>query len=146
VTEYRQKTQNHTAPITLEVEHLSQAEIEEHITELVWSYYQLYLPGVENDTPSKEYQQLQSKSERAQMTLEAAFGHRKEYSRDFLPKDEESVERVTRQIIGWTVDLDWPEGSRDGVWKSTAQTAEECCDKTAAFMKDKLWPFTKIIR
>ena len=150
VTEYRQKSAEHSAPITVEVEHLSSSEIDELIKELVWNYRKLYLPGVEDDTVSaEEYQQYQRESDLAWNTLEAAFKHRREFKQDLLrDMSDGAVDRIVGQLISWTEDLEWPEGNgnANGVWKSTAQTAEECCEKTTAFMGDRLWPFTKIIR
>jgi hypothetical protein len=150
VTEYRQKSPEHTAPITVEVEHLSASEIDELIKELVWNYRKLYLPDVEDENVSaEEYQQYQRESELAWYTLEAAFKHRREFKQDLLrDMSDGAADKITGQLISWTEDLEWPEGngSANGVWKSTAQTAEECCEKTTAFMQDRLWPFTKLIR
>ena len=115
--------------------------------ELIWSYRQLYLPNVEQDASSEEYKRYQAESERAWSALEAAFGHRQEFKKEFLrDQSVEAPDKILTRLLEWTKDLDWPEGGTDGVWKSTAQTAEECCDKTAIFMRDRVWPFTKIIR
>ena len=148
MTEYRQKTKDHTAPITIEVEYLSGSEIEELIKELVWNYRQLFLPNVEADTvDSKDYIRYQRESEQAWSALEAAFSHQKMFKQEFLSNmSEGALERVTDQLIQWTRDLDWPEDGTNGMWKSTADTAEECCEKTSIFMQDRFWPFTKIIR
>lgn len=150
VTEYRQKSAEHTAPITVEVEHLSQPEIGELIKELVWNFRNFYLPGVENDFVSgEEYQRFRRESELAWSSLESAFKHRREFKQDLLRDMSDGAEdRIIAQLTGWTEDIEWPEGdgSPNGVWRSTAQMAEECCEKTAAFMRDRLWPFTKIIR
>ena len=137
----------HQAPITIQVEYLSESEIEELMKELIWSYRQLYLPNVEQDASSEEYKRYQAESERAWSALEAAFGHRQEFKKEFLrDQSAEAPDKILTRLLEWTKDLDWPEGGTDGVWKSTAQTAEECCDKTAIFMRDRVWPFTKIIR
>ena len=150
VTEYRQKSLTHTAPITLEVEHLSQTEIAELIKELVWNYRKLYLPGVESDqTTAASYQQYQRESELAWSTLEAAFKHKLEFNQEFLRDiSQGAMDRIINQLIRWVGDLEWPrsEQNRNGVCTSTAQTAEECSEKAAVFMKDRLWPFTKIMR
>jgi hypothetical protein len=153
VTEYRQKTAEHTAPITVEAEHLSQVEIEDLVKELVWNYRKLYLPRAEEDkVSSEEYQKYERESELAWGMLEAAFKHRREFKPEFLRNmsDEGASDRITEQLIKWTEDLEWPSSIDDagttGIWRSTAETAAQCCVKTAAFMKDRLWPFTKIIR
>jgi hypothetical protein len=150
VTEYMQKTSSHTAPITVEVERLSQSGIEELVRELVWNYRQMLLPAVEsNEVTPEEYARLQRESDLAWSTLEAAFKHRREFRPEFL-KDQsaDAGDKIVDQLIHWTHDLEWPHGDsgENFVWKSTAQTAEECCEKTSQFMQDRLWPFTKIIR
>jgi len=148
VTEYRQKTKDHTAPITIEVEYLSSSEIEELIKELLWNYRQLFLPGMEKDeVDAKDYLRCQKESAQAWSALQAAFKHQKLFKKEFLSDmSEGALEKVTDQLIQWTRDLDWPEGGINGVWKSTANTADECCKKTSVFMEDMFWPFTKIVR
>jgi hypothetical protein len=148
VTEYRLKTRDHTDPITIEVEYLSNPEIEELIRELLWKYRQFYLPEIEEDkVDAKDYARYQRESEHAWSALEAAFKHQILFKSEFL-KDmsEGALERITQQLIQWTRELDWPEGGNTGTWKSSANTAEDCCEKTSVFMKDRFWPFTKIIR
>ena len=148
VTEYRHKTKDHVDPITIEVEYLSSPEIEELIKELLWKYRQLFLPEIEQDkVDAKDYARYQRESEQAWSALEAAFKHQNLFKKEFL-KDmsEGALEKVTQQLIQWARELDWPEGGNSGIWKSTANTAEECCEKTSVFMKDRFWPFTEIIR
>lgn len=136
----------------MEVEHLSQNEIQDLIKELVWNYRKLYLPGVDREEVSAvDYKKYDRESELAWATLEAAFKHRHEFKPEFLRDMAEGAsDRIVDQLIQWTKDIEWPNGGdgsgTSGVWNSTAQTADECCAKTAAFMKDRLWPFTKIIR
>lgn len=129
---------------------MSTREIRELISELVWSYCKLYLPGVESDEISpEEYQRYERESELAWSTLEAAFKHRREFNRNLLTYNvDNGIDHIISQLIEWTDDIQWPVGDRgeDGFWASTAQTAEECCEKTTAFMQDRLWPFTKTIR
>ena len=147
MTEYHQKTKEHQTPITIQAEYLSESEIEELMKELVWSYRQLYLPNLEQEASSEDYKRYQAESERAWSALEAAFGHHPEFRKEFLrDQSPEAPDKIVTRLLEWTKDLDWPEGGIDGVWKSTAQSAEECCDKTAIFMRDRVWPFTKIIR
>lgn len=127
------------------MEHLSRPQIDELIKELVWSYLKFKLPDVAEISSAEEYKQYRSESEVAISTLEAAFGHKRELNGLMRDDGEGALERITSKLLGWTGSLGLPEG--DGtVWKSSAQTAEECCDKTAEFMGDRLWPFTKIIR
>ncbi|KAK3306258.1 uncharacterized protein B0T15DRAFT_396538 [Chaetomium strumarium] len=148
VTEYWQKTREHTAPITIEVEHLSGSATEDVIKELLWSYRQLYLPGVEDEgTSAEDYARYQRESAQAWSALEAAFKHKPEFKEEMLrDMSEGAMERLTEQLIGWSREIEWPDGTGDGVWRSTANTAEECARKTAVFMQDRYWPFTKVIR
>lgn len=135
----------------LEVEYLSGSEIEDMIGELLWSYRRLYLPGIASDeTPAAEYTQYMRESEQAWSALEAAFQHQRGFSREMLQDmSDGSLERLRDRLIGWARDIEWPRGddeARDGIWRSTAATGEECCKKTSLFMQDSYWPFTKVIR
>ncbi|KAK4106679.1 hypothetical protein N658DRAFT_414629 [Parathielavia hyrcaniae] len=146
ITEYRQKTREHTTPIAIEVEHLSRPEIEEVIKELLWSYRQLYLPGVGPES-AEDYTRCQRESAQAWSALEAAFKHKREFKGEKLwDMSEGALERLTAQLVGWSREIEWPDGAVDGVWRSTAETAGECVEKTVLFMQDQYWPFTKIIR
>ncbi|KAH6678502.1 hypothetical protein B0J14DRAFT_582898 [Halenospora varia] len=148
VTEYRQKTKDHTAPITIEVEYLSKPEIEDLIKELLWNYRQMFLPEVEEDkVDAKEYARLQRESEQAWSALEAGFKHQRSFNKQLLSDMAEGgLAKATDQLIQWAHELEWPDGGNSGMWKGTANTAEECCEMTSEFMQDKFWPFTKIIR
>ena len=124
--------------------------INELVKELLWNYRKLYLPSVESgEVGAEEYQRYQRESDIAWSTLEAAFKHRPEFRPELLrDMSEGATDRITEKLIRWTEDIEWPGGDEyvNGIWISTAQTAEECCEKTAGFMRDRLWPFTKIIR
>ncbi|KAH6623816.1 hypothetical protein F5144DRAFT_584407 [Chaetomium tenue] len=147
VTEYRQKTREHTAPITIEVEHLSAQAIEDVIGELVWNYRQLYLPSIVAEGPSgSDYARCQRESDQAWSAMEAAFGHHQAFTEEMLQDmSDGALERVTEQLVAWSRELEWP-GGADGFWRSTAENAEECVEKTSVFMQDRYWPFTKVIR
>ncbi|KFY44996.1 hypothetical protein V494_01204 [Pseudogymnoascus sp. VKM F-4513 (FW-928)] len=149
VTEYRQKTTEQVAPITIEVEYLSMDEIEDLIKELVWNYRQMYLPSTEGDSISEnEYATMQRKSEQAWSSLEAGFSHQPSFNKAMLINDmsEAGLSVTNSQLLQWACDLDWPDSGENGKWTSTADTADECCEKTSVFMQDRFWPFTKIIR
>lgn len=148
MTEYRQKKPEHVAPITIEVEYLSTSGMKELVTELLWSYRQLYLPGVESDeTPEQDYARYMRESDQAWSALQSAFRHQRQFTKEFLrDMSEGALEKITNQVLQWVSEIEWPSGGNDGFWVSTAQTAEECCEKTKVFMQDKYWPFTKIIR
>ncbi|RDW87518.1 hypothetical protein BP5796_03212 [Coleophoma crateriformis] len=147
VTEYRQKTRDQQAPITIEVEYLSKSEIEEVVKELLWNYRQIFLPDVEDDEiDTKEYARCMRESELAWSALEAGFKHQRSFNKELLrDMSEEGLAKATDQLIQWAHDIEWPDGGT-GTWRSTADTAEECCNKTSIFMQDRFWPFTKIIR
>jgi len=148
VTEYRQKTRGHTAPITVEVEYLSNSEIEGLIKELLWNYRQIFLPGVEEDrVDPKDYARYQRESEQAWSALEAGFKHQRGFNKKLLSDiSDDGLAKATDQLIKWAHELEWPDSDHPGLWKSTADTAEECCEMTSVFMQDRFWPFTKIIR
>jgi hypothetical protein len=140
---------DHTAPITIEVEYFSNSEIEDHIKELVWNYRQMFLPSLgDADMGNNEHVRIQRESEQAWSALEAAFRHQKSFTKELLISNmsEEGLANATNQLIQWAHDLQWPDGGSSGVFKKTANTAEECCNETGKFMEDRYWPFTKIIR
>lgn len=137
------------APITIEVEYLSIGEIEDLIKELVWNYRQMYLPHTEGDSISEnEYATMQRESEQAWSSLEAGFSHQPSFNKAMLINDlsEAGLSIANSQLIQWAYELDWPDSGEYGKWTSTADTADECCEKTSVFMEDRFWPFTKIIR
>lgn len=147
VTEYRQKTRDHLSPITIEVEYLSEREIDDLIKEQLWNYKQIFLPGMEDNTvDSEDHERLQKESEQAWSALEAGFKHQKEFNKELLSDvTKEGLEKATAKLVQWAHELEW-HGDRSGLGKATADTAEECCEMTSVFMEDRFWPFTKIIR
>ncbi|OBT72960.1 hypothetical protein VF21_08477 [Pseudogymnoascus sp. 05NY08] len=149
VTEFRPKTTKHEAPITMEVEYVSTSEREELVKELLWSFRRFYLSDAEDDDVSgSEYARMQRESGEAWSSLEAAFSHQSAFSKDLLMKDmsENGLAVATAQLVQWSHEIDWPAGADSGKWTSTADTTEECYEKTSVFMQDQFWPFTKIIR
>jgi hypothetical protein len=118
------------------------------IKELLWSYRQLYLPGIEGSgTSVEDYTRYMRESAQAWSALEAAFKHHREMREENLQDmSDGALDRLTRQLVQWSREIEWPSGGVDGLWRSTADSADECCDKTAVFMQDQLWPFTKVIR
>lgn len=130
------------------MDYLSANEIEKLIKELVWNYRQAFIPETEKDEVSAtEYARRQRESDQAWSALEAAFRHQRQFKREFLSDmSDGALDRVTEQLILWARDIEWPEGSGSGRWTSTAKNADESSEKTKIFMRDRLWPFTKIIR
>ena len=139
---------DHTAPITINVEYLSKAEIADTIKELVWNYRQVFLPGAQSDEAyAGDDARFVRESEQAWCVLEAAFKHEGQFSKEMLQDmSEGALERIQDQLISWTDDIAWPDGGSSGFWTSSATTPEECSEKTSIFMQDRYWPFTKIIR
>lgn len=127
---------------------MTQSEIKDVVSELLWSYRQLYLPGAQSpDTPVEDYARFARESAQAWSVLEAAFGHRKEFRKEHLQDMSSlSLGRLTAQLWGWSRELEWPEGVTNGQWTSTAESAKECAKKTQVFMRDQYSPFTKAIR
>lgn len=118
------------------------------VSELLWSYRQLYLPLVQQDeTSASDYAKYERESAQAWSALEAAFKHHKQFKEESLQDQSEGAfERLREQLVGWSHEIQWPDGGLDGKWIATASTARECCEKTAIFMGYRYWPFTKIIR
>ena len=86
-------------------------------------------------------------SEQAWSGLSAAFKHKRQFTQKFAQDmSDGALERITDQLVQWADEIEWPTGGGDGLWMSTAQTADECVEKTKLFMQDRFWPFTKIIR
>jgi hypothetical protein len=146
ITEYRHRANRFREPYTIEAEYMNIAEIRGHLKELLWSFRQLYIEGIEDAASDAEYKMYQSQSELAWHTLEAAFGHRKELTREYLQDSSEGADnRIYDQLRIWACEIDWP-GDGQGMWLSTAATADECIEKMLTFSEDSLWPFTKVIR
>lgn len=149
VTEYRQKTKDHTAPITIEADFLSNPEIDEYIKELLWSYRQIKLPNMDDDddATNKEFMRIKRESDQAWSALETAFKHKRQFKKELLSDmSEEGLRKATDQLLQWAHEIEWPQSGKPGTWTSSANTAEECCEKTSRFMEDRYWPFMKIIR
>jgi hypothetical protein len=146
--EYRQKKPCHSAPFTIEAEYLSSTEIEELIKELLWSFRRAFIPHSKEDKPSKDEQErIEKESEQAWSALEAAFGHKDCFSRAFVSNMSEGASaKITKEVLNWTEEIEWPDDGESGLWEDTAETVEECSEKTSIFMENRLWPFTKIIR
>jgi hypothetical protein len=117
------------------------------VGELLWNYRQPYFPGVQDDASAEDYERHQRESRQAWSALEAAFGHQPSFNEELLrDMSDGASERVTAQLVEWSREIEWPEGVEDGLWRSTADSAEECVEETALFMQDQYWPFTKLIR
>lgn len=145
VTEYRHRSKQHKHAFTMEVEYLNETEINEQLHELLWSYRQFFTIDKETDVNARDYEQMERESALALATLRGVFGSRTETEPESL-QAKDAFDSILSQLKGLARAIQWPEGAKDGKWSSTAETAEHCHDQTGAFMKEGLWPFTKIVR
>ncbi|KAJ5639534.1 uncharacterized protein N7484_007396 [Penicillium longicatenatum] len=148
VTEYRQKKPDQTQCIQIEVEYLSDSAIKEHIKELLWSFRRVLLPDIASGSGNvADITRYRTESSQAWSSLETAFSHEKNFNREFLEDiSDGAFSRIANQLLQWTATIPWPQGALNGKWATYAKSAEECFEKTRPFMRDRLWPFTKIIR
>ena len=146
VTEYRKRKPNHTDSFTIEVEFANPEEINDQIHELLFSFRELYKEGVMEES-ADVYQEIERHSEIAFNTLQSIFPNRPEIEVGHLKGTEDhSFEEIENGLRSLAQGLQWPEGSVNGKWTSTAANARECHDKVAYFMKNGLWPLTNIVR
>ncbi|KAL1899567.1 hypothetical protein Sste5346_002969 [Sporothrix stenoceras] len=148
VTEYHPKQPGQDAPFLIEVEYLNKEEMKEHLKELLWNYRRVYLPDINAAAlGDAEYQQLEAASNTAWFTLQTAFRHENAFSATFAKDMSDGADdRILDQLIAWSDQIEWPQGSESGYWTTTEVTADACTEATRPFMEDKFWPFTKIIR
>ena len=146
MTEYHQKQDRHSAPITIEVECMTQSEIEDFMSELLWSYRQPYLSQSPN-TPTKDKVRSIRESSQAWSVLKAAFGHHGEISEERLQDMSPfSLGRLTAQLWDWSREIEWPEGVTGGQWTSTAESELDCMKETWRFRNNQMMHFTKAMR
>lgn len=148
VTEYRQMDLGQAQRIKIEVEYLSEMASKEHIKELLWSFRRsIFLPDVSEGSLSATGYTKDEESKQAWLTLSAAFGSEEGFNHNFLcDQSDRAFERITDQLVQWSKNIPWPSGSTDGKWTTYAETADECFEYTRPFVRDRLWPFTRIIR
>lgn len=150
MTEYHQKKSDQSAPIAIEVECMTQAQIEDVLAELLWSFrlpHLLWTSSPQEISADPDYVRHQRESAQAWSALHAAFGNRRGFAdADFQDVTEEGFERNKALLIEWSREIQWPEGVDDGLWVSTASSADECWRKTGVFMTDQYFPFTKVLR
>ena len=145
VTEYRHRSNDHNHAFTIEVEYFNETEINEQLHELLWSYQQLFNVDKKTEVNARDYEQMERESALALATLRGIFGPRAETEPDFL-QAKDAFDSILGQLKVLARAIRWPEGAQDGKWASTADTAEQCHEQTGAFMKEGLWPLTKVVR
>lgn len=132
---------------TIEVEFANPEEINEQIHGLLFSFRELYREGVKEESADDVYQEIEKHSEVAFNTLQSIFPNRPETETGHLKGIEgHTLEEIEDDLRRLAQDLQWPEGSVNGKWTSTAANAKECHEKVALFMENGLWPLTNIVR
>ena len=122
-------------------------EINEQIYELLLSFRELYKEGVKEESADDVYQEIERNSEIAFNTLQSIFPNRPQTEVGHLKGTEgHSFEEIENGLQRLAQGLQWPEGSVNGKWTSTAANARECHDKVAHFMRNGLWPLTNVVR
>lgn len=132
----------------IQAEVIPNEEMEDFLTELVWSYRQTYIPDLEDSLSPEEYKQSRDESETAKSSLSTAFGHidKLEVVLQQALESDDMAEDTVHQLLEWSKQLPWPPCDKKGCYEATADTAEGCIIVTDQFAEEALWPFTKIIR
>ncbi|PVH75179.1 hypothetical protein DL98DRAFT_658308 [Cadophora sp. DSE1049] len=148
VTEYRSRRPEHTAKYTIEIDRMTDSEIEDLLNELLWSYRFFHITDLDDQNMRIDEQtRLEAQSKLAWDTLQAAFGSHRELTEIYLQDTSSGAEaRIKDQLKLWTRALEWPGDSHESGWLGTAETVSECKSKTRQFLMGNLWPFIKIIR
>ncbi|KAL9621176.1 MAG: hypothetical protein Q9204_008138, partial [Flavoplaca sp. TL-2023a] len=136
-------------PFTIEVEYCNEEEINEQLHELLFSYRELYQPGIEKELENNQqlYQEIERKSTVAASTLQSIFPDRPEVTPSQMKDQSEGAfERVLQNLKRLASLIEWPADAKNGRWTATAASAAECHDKVAYFMKKGLWPLTNVVR
>lgn len=148
VTEYRLRKQEHTSKYTIEIDRMTDIEIEEELRELLWSYRYFHIYDLdEKEITADEQNRLEDQSKLAWDTLRAAFGSKRRLTHAYLQDSSVGAEeRIQQTLKSWTTELQWPGDSYESGWVGSADTVEECNRKTQQFLTGNLWPFIKVIR
>jgi hypothetical protein len=148
VTEYRLRKQGQTAKYTIEIDRMTDHEIEGQLRELLWSYRCFHLFDLDDKGMTADDQKLlEDQSKVAWQTLKAAFESKSELTEEYLRDNSAGAEdKIHQQLQLWADVLQWPEGSYESGWQGIANTADECKEKIKPFLTGNLWPFIKIIR
>jgi len=148
VTEYRLRTHEQSAKYAIEIDLMTLAQIKEQLRELLWSYRDFHLSDLDKKgLTADEQKSLEAKSNLAWATLNAAFGHKKEFTETYLKDSSDgAAERIQQQLKLWTDSIQWPGESQQSMWCGNAETVEEYHKMTRQFLDGTLWPFIKVIR
>ena len=96
----------------------------------------------------QEYESCAQEKTIASSSLAPVFGSKANFQQLLDDRTPGALERAIEQFTQWAADLTarWPQSSSGPVWRSTADTADSCCEATDKLMEDESWPFTKVIR
>lgn len=148
VTEYHNRKREHTAKYTVEVDCMTDDEIDELLRELLWSYRQFYVCDLnKNDVTADERKEFEEQSKLAFDTLQVAFGANKILTKEYLQDPSDGAEeRIKAQLKIWREQLKWPVKKHEGKWLGTADNVQKLNEKPREFSSGNLWPFVKVIR
>ncbi|KAL8647071.1 MAG: hypothetical protein Q9210_005769 [Variospora velana] len=149
VTEYRRRSAQHTTPFTIEAEYCNEDEIDDQLQELLFSYRELYQPGLgkELEDNEQQYREIERKSEIAFSTLQSIFPDCPEVTSEELQDNGDGAfKRILDRLRRLAKKIEWPSGAADGKWTATAASSAECHEKVTYFMQNGLWPLTNIVR
>jgi hypothetical protein len=153
VTEFRQKLDRHFAPITLEVERLTESEMRNSVKEWLWKYRKPYLAESDDEEAidDSDRERMKEESNLAWSCLSSVFAavfEGEDVDDKYLLHDEEGAfENISTELLEQLENITWPEGEIYGsLWTASTNTTSECIKLTKKFMEDSIWPFTKIIR
>ncbi|KAG4437321.1 hypothetical protein IFR05_007217 [Cadophora sp. M221] len=148
VTEYRSRLPQHSAKYTIEIDRMTDSEIEEQLQELLWSYRFYHITDLDDiGMGADEQARLEAQSKLAWDTLKAAFGSKRELTETYLRDPGDGAkERIQNRLKEWSSTLRWPRDSHESGWLGSAETADECKSQTQQFKIGNLWPFVKVIR
>jgi hypothetical protein len=148
VTEYHNRKREHTAKYTVEIDCMTDDEIDELLRELLWNYRQYYVCDLNaQDVTADEKKEFEEQSKLAYGTLQAVFGSNKILTKEYLQDSSDGAEgRIKAQLKTWTKRLKWPVDKQKGKWLGTTDNVEKLNEKPREFSSGNLWPFVKVIR
>lgn len=165
-TEFCQKEERHTAVLTAEAIPYSAYELFEDCKDSLKDVRRPLFLDTEDDTQASddgeepgsdldstsaeqgEFSHLKAESVEAASVgwsrLSALFQDQDSFDRELLDDLSEGAEaKILRQMKGWLRELDWP---ADAAWTVTADTPGHLHRDVRRRMKDRFWPFVKVVR
>lgn len=136
-------------PFTIEAEYCNKDEVDDQLQELLFSYRELYQPGLgkELEDNEQQYREIERKSEIAFLTLQSIFPDCPKITSEKLQGNGDGAfKRILDRLRRLAKKIEWPSGAADGKWTATAASSAECHEKVAYFMQNGLWPLTNVVR